>query len=307
MKYFEKKIGINGAFAKYYLQEPNIEIDPERKYPTIVICPGGAFMWTSFREDEPIALRFLAEGFSVVVVHYATEGLSSFKSSNAEDIPQNPVTLFPNSLVELATAVAYLRENKEEWSIDENNVVVAGFSAGGNLAAQLGVYWHENWLEQKVGKDKEMYKPNQLMLAYAVLDFTLIPRTEREHSKNMATYAVTGEFNPDEEKLIKISPALNISENVPPTFLWTTVEDALVSVQNSIVFSQKLADKGIPFELHVFNKGKHGLGLGDLRTGIKKDQTNSQVYKWVDLFLEWLYPNKTNRGSYYEGIETKNP
>lgn len=62
MKYFEKQLDKNGSYAKYYLQEANGEIDRARVYPVIVICPGGAFFWTSFREDEAVALRFLAEG-----------------------------------------------------------------------------------------------------------------------------------------------------------------------------------------------------------------------------------------------------
>ena len=138
MNYFERQLDDLGAYAKYYFQEPSSEIDLNRIYPTIVICPGGAYFWTSFREDDSVALSFLAEGFHVVVVHYATEGLKKMAGDTIEVLPQHPVSAFPNPLVSLAKAVAFLKENAEEYHVDLDYVVVGGFSAGGNVAGQLG-------------------------------------------------------------------------------------------------------------------------------------------------------------------------
>ena len=143
MKYFEKQLDNNGSYAKFYLQEPNQEIDSNRLYPSLVICPGGAYFWTSFREDESVALRFLAEGFHVIVVHYATEGLERMASYDVEQLPVNPVSAFPQPLVALAKAVAYLKENAVSFHVDLNYVVVGGFSAGGHIASQLGTHWHK--------------------------------------------------------------------------------------------------------------------------------------------------------------------
>ena len=143
MKYFEKPLDNNGSYAKFYLQEPNQEIDSDRRYSSLVICPGGAYFWTSFREDESVALRFLAEGFHVIVVHYATEGLERMASDNIEQLPANPVSAFPRPLVALAKAVSYLKENAASFHVDLNYVVVGGFSAGGHIASQLGTHWHK--------------------------------------------------------------------------------------------------------------------------------------------------------------------
>ena len=311
MKFFEKNIGEKGGHAKFYFQEPNFEIDSHRKFPTIVVCPGGAFEWTSFREDEPIALKFVGDGFNVVVVHYATEGLKAYKVESKEELPKNPVTMFPESVAEVADVVAFLRENTNNYPIDEENITVMGFSAGGTVAAQLGVFWDKDWLSQKTGKSNDLMKPNQLMLGYPALDLSMkstrpLPKS-MQNKKNVFTfnavnYAVTGKLHPSEEELDNISPLKNVSENVPPTFLWHTQEDPLVPALNSIEFAAELEKNHVPVELHVFTHGKHGLGLGDYRTGIKKNQTSAQVYKWVDLFEEWLVPNKTVRGSFYKGI-----
>lgn len=311
MEFFEKKIGDKGGHAKFYFQEPNKEIDENRKYPTIVICPGGAFEWTSYREDEPIALKFLGDGFNVVVVHYATEGLSAYHVDNEDDLPKDPVTIFPESVVEVAKAIAFLRENANNYPVDEDNITVMGFSAGGTVAAQLGVFWNKKWLSEKTEKENNLLKPNQLMLGYAALDLRMkstrpLPLSMQKHKSNFefdaVKYAVTGKLNPSNEEIDKISPLKNVSSDVPPTFLWHTQEDPLVPVLNSIEFAAELEKNNVPVELHIFTHGKHGLGLGDYRTGIKKNQTSAQVYKWVDLFEEWLYPNKTTRGSFYKGI-----
>uniref|UniRef100_UPI0026EE9355 alpha/beta hydrolase n=1 Tax=Streptococcus merionis TaxID=400065 RepID=UPI0026EE9355 len=278
MKYFEKKLGERGGYVKYYIQEPHVEIDPNRKFPTLVICPGGAYLWTSFREDESVALRFLAEGFNVAVVHYATEGREAYQVETVDDLPASPATVFPNPLVELATAVAEIRNHKEEWAVDEDYIIVGGFSAGGNLAAQLGTLWHEDWLSNLVGENKETYRPTHLLLAYAALDFT--PRKLPSHGEiNTILHATTGELELNQEKIDRMNPIKHVSKYTPPSFIWHTLEDVLVPATDALSFSQALSKVEVPYELHIFNKGKHGLVLGDLRTGIKLDQANAQVYK----------------------------
>ena len=135
MKYFKKNIGENGAEATFYLQEPNKEIDIKRKSPVMIVVPGGAYMWTSWREEEPIALEFLGKGFSCIVAQYATEGLGFYDGKH--DYSKEPVSAFPNPLVDLAKIVAYVRENAEEWNLDSNSINLIGFSAGGNLTAEI--------------------------------------------------------------------------------------------------------------------------------------------------------------------------
>lgn len=139
MKHFAEKIGGNGGEAVFYLHEPSDEIASNKKYPVMVIVPGGAYMWVSDREGEPIAAEYFAKGISCVVLKYATEGRPFFKENLYPG--KEPVSVFPNSLKELAMTVAMLRENAQNWAIDPDKIAVAGFSAGGNLAGQLSVYW----------------------------------------------------------------------------------------------------------------------------------------------------------------------
>ena len=87
---------------------------------------------------------------------------------------------------------------------------------------------------------------------------------------------------------VLVCPARNVTENTPPTFLWATAEDELVPVQHSIRMAHALADKHIPFEMHIFEEGPHGLGLADQATAEAKSQIYPDAAKWADLAGEWL-------------------
>ena len=108
-----------------YFLDNSREIAPERVRPVIVICPGGGYEWVSEREAEPIALKFVGAGYHAVVLHYSVA----------------PAAHYPTALRQLAWTVAHLRKHAAEYHIDPNKVVVAGFSAGGHLAASYGVFW----------------------------------------------------------------------------------------------------------------------------------------------------------------------
>ena len=292
MKYFKKNIGENGAEATLYLQESNKEIDINRKSPVMIVVPGGAYMWTSWREEEPIALEFLGKGFSCIVAQYATEGLSFYDGKH--DYSKDPISAFPNPLVDLAKIVAYVRENAEEWNLDSDSINVIGFSAGGNLTAQLGVYWNTDWLEKLVKKPRKEYQPNSICLAYGAPHMAKSPekdrykQTKKLSGPNMVDYATLG--NDQSKERIRLVNMTEAVSTVPPTFIWHTMEDPYVPVASALNFASQLEEKMVPFELHIYQKGKHGLALADLRTDSKKDrsQSNEQAATWKRLYLGWL-------------------
>lgn len=115
-----------------YFLDNSPEIDPERKRPVVLICPGGGYQMTSDREAEALAVRFMAMGYHAAILRYSVAPAR-----------------FPEALLQLATAVAMLRENAEKWHIDTEKIVVQGSSAGGHLAASL-VYSGTSPLLQKL-------------------------------------------------------------------------------------------------------------------------------------------------------------
>lgn len=294
MKYFEESIGNNGAYAKYFLQDVTPEIDAGRIYPTIIICPGGGYLFTSAREEEVVAYQFLARGFHAIVLNYATEGLLAYQG-NVEDFPKEPISQFPKPLVELAQVVSSVYENAVKWAVNTEYIVVGGFSAGGNLAAQLGVHWHENWLEHLTQKPKALYRPTHLLLCYPALEMT-----NNKTPLNVMLYAMTGKTKASSEELFKINPIEHITSLTPPSFVWHTREDMTVPVTDSIKYVSALEQHQVEYELHIFSKGKHGLSLADSRTGKQQNNINAQVSRWIDLFIEWLQPYKTQYGRFYE-------
>ncbi|WP_080147179.1 alpha/beta hydrolase [Marinilactibacillus piezotolerans] len=281
MRYFKNTIGKNNAEITFYLHEPSDEIDKNRKYPVMVVVPGGGYMWTSDREAEPIALEFFAKDYHVAVVRYCTEGLEAYQSK--ADLPKEPVSQFPNPLLELAETLSLLRENKEKWFIEEDKISVLGFSAGGNLVGLLGVYWNENWLEKLVGRKKASYQPNHIIIAYGALDLT-----NSQDEESLISLAITGKLKAGKDDLMRVSPVYHVNKYTPPAFIWHTGEDPLVEAADSLKFAMAMDEKDRPYELHIYEKGVHGVALADSRTSRKENQSNKQASTWVNLLIGWL-------------------
>ena len=135
-----------------YIQE-DVPGSMIKKRPLVLVCPGGGYSYTSAREAEVVALRFLAMGCHAAVLYYSCAP-----------------AVFPASLLELAYSVKLLRANAGEWHIHPDKMIVLGFSAGGHLAASLGCFWNSEFLVNEVaGGDESLLKPNGLILSYPVI------------------------------------------------------------------------------------------------------------------------------------------
>jgi acetyl esterase/lipase len=172
---------------------------------------------------------------------------------------------------------------------------LVGFSAGGHLAASLGVHWHEPFLSERLGEANERFRPNALILGYPVLDYLLMrdelarePNETHKQLFRLANQAVFGTPEPDEEQLAARSPALHVSDRTPPVFLWHTADDDLVYAQNALNFAIACARRKVPYELHVFASGVHGLSLADETTASWPGQINPEAAAWFGLALNWL-------------------
>lgn len=262
-----------------------LDLSPQiewRRRPAVVVCPGGALMYTSDREAEPVATVFLSKGYHASVLRYTTMDMGVEK-------------VYPDILYDLGKAIAYIRSKADEWGVDIDKIVVIGFSAGGFLAAMYSVQWHREWFSKTIGISKNLLKPNAVILAYpAGLDFVATYEVFRDKSSRGSEvfhrmfYLLTGSNDISMDKLREVSPITYIDENTPPTFIWTTADDNVVPVNSILTYAQALAKKGIPFELHVFAKGVHGLSLANKTTAKSSEHVNPYIAKWVDLALNWL-------------------
>lgn len=266
MRCFTEKIKTplsNNAKLDCYIQI-NEECAKDRLRPAIIICPGGGYEFLADREGEPIAIKMLSLGFQAFVLNYSLAPIH-----------------FPVSLTELSSSIQYVREHAEEFHISPDAIFVAGFSAGGHLAASLGVYWHSELLKQ-YGYDAETIKPNALLLGYPV-----ITAGKFAHRGSVVNLVGPDKAN-DVETLKEVSVELHVDKHTPPTFIWHTVTDDVVPVENSMLFAEELKKNNINFELTVYSKGGHGLSLGTKETAHKSgNDIVPCVTNWPDKFAEF--------------------
>lgn len=272
------------VFLDIYLLYNSPEFQTGTQRPAVIICPGGAYLGTSDREAEPVALRFLAQGYHAFVLRYSVQ------------------TLFPAPMIDLAKAILTVRQHAAEWLVDPNQIALCGFSAGGHLVASLGVHWNKPFLHEPLGVSADQVKPNALILSYPVIDLELVanpPVTVEGQAEPVGLNehvltTVLGSFPPpgsvEQYRLDR-----HVSSATPPTFMWHTADDELVFAQNALRFATALADHHVPYEVHVFESGVHGLSLGDEATDEQEQFLNPDVQIWIDLALKWLKRQRKQR------------
>lgn len=265
IKDISRKLKNSEAIISAYIPENSEEININKKRETIIICPGGGYEFTSDREAEPIALKFVAQGFNAVVIRYSIA----------------PVR-YPTALLELAETVRYVREKEKEWNVDTEKVIVCGFSAGGHLAGSLGVLWNNEIIEKYLDIKNEEVKPNAMILCYPVI-------SSGEFAHKGSFDSLLGE---KEAKISRENLSLEklVSIETPKTFLWHTFDDGTVPVQNSLLFSNALASNKVQFELHIYPSGVHGLGLCEEITAMngRSEHINSHIASWFNLACQWI-------------------
>ncbi len=210
----------------------------------ILVIPGGGYGCVcDDREGFPIAMAFASKGMSAFVLKYSV-------GANAKG---------HEPLIDASIAMAYIKDHAEEFHIDPKRVACVGFSAGGHLSGSLGTLWHLPEVTERTGIEYGANRPIVSVMGYPVVSGVDSPHLGS--FKNLL-----GEQNPTEEQLKKYSLELNVDEKTRPAFLFHTAADTLVPVQNSLTYARALADNKIPFELHVYPYGPHGLALASETT-----------------------------------------
>lgn len=276
------------VYLTTYIQEDSEEIMIGKR-PAIIICPGGAYLGTSDREAEPVAMHYLERGYQAFVLRYTTTATGVDR-------------VYPDCLHDLANTICLVRSQAQEWHIDSHKVAVVGFSAGAHLTAALSVHWHEDWLGDVLQVENEMLKPDAAILGYPFVDYEVLREQEKSHMEKefgengntikelykMMSKALTGKDDPSSKLRHEFSPINYVSEQTPPTFLWHTAADQLVSAENSLKYAQALSRHGVDYELHIFENGPHGLSLAAEVTAGIPEHVNKPAARWIELADNWL-------------------
>lgn len=231
---------VEGGELEFLLADaPYDQPAPEWRRPMVVVVPGGGYWMVSKREGVPVASRFFAKGYQVCVLTYLC----------------NPDgARYPEQLAELAAAVDYVKKNAEKMHVNPDEIFIVGFSAGGHLTADLAVEWQ--CVKQKTGMDLDC-RPRAVGLAYPVISH----KTCHADSYKNLLDGYTEEAKAELEKELSLED--RVTEDTPPAFLWTTVEDSCVPPENTLLFALSLQRNKIPYELHVYPKGDHGASTCD--------------------------------------------
>lgn len=269
MIYKEIEIHVEGSakdtsLEAYILDTPHDRNIKIQKRPLVLICPGGGYEMTSYREGEPVAMHFLSKGYHACVLRYSVAP-----------------SRFPTQVLEVGEAVKIIRAHAKEWNIDMDKIVVQGSSAGGHLAASYGIFWNQKFMSEKLGIEAEKLRPAGIMLSYPVITSDL-EYAHRESFENL--------LGEQYEKCREEQSLENyVTETMPPTFLWHTMTDMTVPVENSVLMTMALHRAKVPAELHIFPEGEHGLSLASpLVERVDGSGVQAECAQWIELADAWL-------------------
>ena len=253
--------GCEGGYLKLYCYEAENEVRV-RERPAMLVLAGGGYQFLSEREQEPVAMQYYIEGYQTFVLDYSVK------------------TAYPAPLLEAAMAMVYIRENAAKLRVDSGHVAAIGFSAGGHLGGMLATLFADEAINKALGKKAELVRPDAVVLCYGVLS-----SSKYGHSVTIDT--ITGG---DAALKKKLSPEQCVTKDSSPAFLWHTGEDALVPVQCSFVYANACLEAGVPFELHLFEQGGHGLSVLNANTHVTAEipQNEARNAAWLALSHSWL-------------------
>lgn len=249
-----------GAQGSSLADRPAIRIfEPlaeKRSGAAIVVCPGGGYGMLADHEGAPVAQWLNTLGITGVVLKYRL----------------GPKYHHPIELNDAARAIRYVRSHADELKIKPDKIGILGFSAGGHLASTAATHFDAGDPSAKDPIDRVSSRPDAAILIYPVITLT-DPLGHAGSRRNLL-----GD-HPDAELVNLLSNEKQVTAKTPPTFLVHTYEDRGVPAGNSLLFAEALAKAHVPFELHIFERGPHGFGLGG----------NDPVLKtWPDLCGKWL-------------------
>lgn len=276
-----------------YVLDDSPEMLNGKKRPAVLICPGGAYLGLSDREGEPVAMKFASLGYHAFVLRYSVYGEGENQNYDLDKpLPVKEHCQYPKPMQEIGMAMMVIRDHSEDWLVDMDKIALCGFSAGSHNVSMYANSWHTDTVAGYLSVDAALLKPAAAILCYTLSDYELLESSLQpgfsEAFFEQSTTAYTGEPKPGKEVLKKISPAQHVSEKTPPTFLWATAQDSMVPVQNTLVMAKALADRKIPFEVHVFEEGEHGMSLATQASVTTKSQIMQDAAKWADLAGAWL-------------------
>lgn len=228
--------------------------DGEQPTSAVIVFPGGGYGMRAEHERTPIAQWLRSLGINAFILDYRVAPY------------RNPVPL-----QDALRAIRTVRANHRRLGVDPERIGILGFSAGGHLAATASTHFEPGNLASPDPVEQVSSRPDAAILCYPVVTFG-----DGRHSGSMIN--LLGD-NPDEALVRSLSNETQVTGETPPTFIWHTADDEAVPVENALLYASALARHQVPFDLHVYEHGRHGLGLA---------ADDPHVSQWVPACASWL-------------------
>ena len=225
----------------------------------IIVCPGGGYGHLAAHEGEGYARWLTDNGIAAFVLKYRL-GSDGYRH--------------PAMLQDGARAIRLVRANAAEWRLDPKRIGIVGSSAGGHLAATVLTHFDAGDTNAADVVERQSSRPDVGILCYAVI--TMGKYTHQGSRNNLLG------TNASPALVEELSNELQVTKETPPCFVWHTFEDKTVPVENSLQFAGALRKVGVPFDLHIYQKGGHGMGLG------RRDYDPEKFHPWAHDCIYWL-------------------
>jgi len=255
--------GAPGALGKEEKDIPTLTVYlPEEGKETgaaMVICPGGGYGGLAGHEGKDYAEWVNEYGVAGFVLKYRL-GPGGYRH--------------PSMLQDAARAVRTVRAKSAQWKLDRKRVGIMGSSAGGHLASTLLTHFDSGKADASDPVEQESSRPSLGILCYAVI-------TMGDFTHKGSRFNLLGQ-EPSSELITLLSNELQVTKETPPCFVWHTWEDNAVPIENSLQFAASLQKAHVPFDLHIYQKGGHGIGLGT------REKDPAKRHPWAADCIYWL-------------------
>ena len=245
-------------------------IHDEYERPCVIMCPGGGYMSLTEHESEPAALAYFAKGFNVFVCRY----------------PIKEEAVYPNPQIAVIKAVSLVRKNRKEWNIIPDRIVVAGFSAGAHVALCAGTLYKNKELLNLADTYKDEARPDAMILIYPCIGADIPGYMDESGKKSV----LRCEFLVDND--------------TPPAYIVTSFGDRYVSCKQSLNLAAAMSDNDVPFELHCFEPGDHGMLNADNMHMHDYTTRDIGMNSWFNMSIEWLRDRFEMPGTDYRGMRS---
>lgn len=248
-------------FAKNNAEPPKLTVfKPKKKMvkgTVVIVCSGGSYGGRANRvEGIPACKKLMEAGITAFLLDYRLP--KSEAMDRKEVVP----------LTDAQRAIQYVRENAKKYKIDPSRLGIMGFSAGGHLVSTVGTHFDKSELNNPKGTS---LRPDFMVLVYPVISFA-DSLTHKISRMNLIGPELTN------DNIVKYSNELQVTEQTPPVYITSGMDDKTVDVRNSLYFAAALKQKSVPVELFLYEKGRHGYGVNNTQAKVQ----------WIDDCIEWI-------------------